>query len=497
MLFNTTAFDNAWAQFRPPPPSPGHFKGDGPPDGPRGEFVPRLDQDGDNRVSRLEFDGPADQFDVLDRNNDGYLTEDERPGPPPRRRPPFPRSNERINPRGPSEMEQHPGTVEQEMRSAEEALGASEADEDAWRDVAEEASDQGIPVDEPVVDLYGETAQVPEDGESVAMPEATEGTTTSSWPWGLILSAGVALVMAIIWGMYSSRRFRQVKEAVEALNPHLLGVNVDNNIIITEVTDALCRATGFKDRDLIGKPLIALGSHVADKPDAMHDMWARIKKGRAWKGEVKLVRKNGSVIWADAVISPLRRKSEKHSGYAVFYQDVSERKHFEKLSMRDELTNLFNRRYFNEVASEQLAKARREQQFFGLCIIDVDNFKLYNDTYGHPAGDKVLVSIARALTDAFQRKDDMVFRLGGEEFGVVFVVNDREEATAIAKKALLKIRHLRIEHKTNPPGIVTASMGLKIVDANGIAEMEALYKKADQALYKAKQAGRDRFVMVS
>lgn len=133
-------------------------------------------------------------------------------------------------------------------------------------------------------------------------------------------------------------------------------------------------------------------------------MWARIKRGLAWKGEVKLIRKNGSVIWAEAVISPLRRKNERSSGHTVFYQGISKRKHFEKLSMRDELTGLFNRRYFNEVASLLLAKARREQQLFVKCILDVDNFKQYIDTYGHPAGNKVLKTIGKALTPALFRR---------------------------------------------------------------------------------------------
>lgn len=373
------------------------------------------------------------------------------------------------------------GEMEQSLLADEWEQGSTEDDRE-----------QGLLADD---EEQSSTVDEVEQGPA-AESETTGRATTSRWPWGVILSVVAAFVLALLWGLHSSRRFRRVKDAVEALNPHLLGVNIDNNIVITEVTDALCRATGFKDRDLVGKPLMALGSPV-DKPGAMHDMWGRIKRGMAWKGEVKLVRKNGSVIWADAVISPLRRKNEKSSGYTVFYQDISKRKHFENLSMRDELTGLFNRRYFNEVSSSLWVKARREQQLFGLIIRDVDNFKLYNDTYGHPAGDKVLPAIGTALTSVFQRRDDMVFRLGGEEFGIIFIVNDRDEAIALANKTLQEIRDLRIEHKKNPPGIVTASMGLKLVDANNADEMEVLYKNADQALYEAKQEGRDRFMVAS
>lgn len=512
-LLNVAIVHNALAQFRPPfPPPPGAFPRVNGPDGMRGRFVSRLDRDGDNRVSREEFDGPPDQFDVLDRNHDGFLTEDERPGlMAPGRRPTFPApAGTAVTVPSPAvqqrpragEFRQSPTADETETRPSaggmEQSLPDNTRDQNSTTDASEnnpagndkqqrQLTDKGVEV--PTADAV---ERIP-----TAKAETTGEATTSHWPWGFILSAMAALILALIWGLNSSRKFRRVKDAVEALNPHLLGVTIDNNIIITEATDALCRATGYRNRDLVGKPLVALGSHPTDKSNTMQGMWDRIRRGMTWKGEVKLIRKNGSALWADAVISPLRRKNEKTTGYTVFYQDITQRKHFENLSMRDELTGLFNRRYFNEVSPSLWIKARREQQLFGLCILDVDNFKPYNDTYGHPAGDNVLAAIGGALTHVFQRRGDIVFRLGGEEFGAIFMVNNHEEAFALADRTLQEIRNLKIDHSKNPPGIVTASMGLKLVDADNTDKMKTLYKKADQALYEAKQSGRNRFIVAS
>jgi diguanylate cyclase (GGDEF)-like protein/PAS domain S-box-containing protein len=510
----------ASAQFGDPGVrNPDGFGGDNGPGRRIVTFVERLDRDGDGRVSREEFDGPPDRFDIFDRNHDGYLTEDERPPlPPTGNRPTAPQQNVQVSPAVTPEVKQRLDSVS-ETRSSGDAGGDSgtggarvtfveRLDRDGDGRVSREEFD-GPPDQFDILDrnndgylsederpslppLVNNTPVQPQDPQvnPVATPEVP---TRHPWLNVFSISAFAALLLALAWGAHASRRFRKVRKALESLDPHLLAVNIDSNIMITEVTEALCKATGFKFKDLVGKPLMALGSHVADNPNAMQDIWNKIQMGSAWKGEVKLIRRNGSVLWADAVISPSRRKKDKSSGYTVFYQDISKRKHFESLSMRDELTGLFNRRYFNEVAPLLLQKARRERHIYVLCIMDVDNFKAYNDTYGHPAGDMVLASIGRQLTAIFQRRDDMLFRLGGEEFGIIYIVNDEKDAVTKADKTLGAIRELKIKHEKNPPGIVTVSIGLRIVKADDSDDVESIYKKADHALYEAKQAGRDRF----
>lgn len=211
--------------------------------------------------------------------------------------------------------------------------------------------------------------------------------------WAIAAIVATAQVISLLWVFFISRKFKKAKNAVQALDPHLLSVNLNGNIIITDVSKALCKATGFQYRDLVGKPLIALGNPSPESSASIKTIWRRIQKGCPWKGEIKLIRKDGATLLADAVITPLRRKTDMTSGFTVIYQDVSQKKHFESLSNLDELAGLNNRRAFNAMGPSLLRRAMQERRIFTLLLLDIDYFKMYNDTYGHPAGDTVLASI--------------------------------------------------------------------------------------------------------
>ncbi len=315
---------------------------------------------------------------------------------------------------------------------------------------------------------------------------------SSFWIQTVLVAAAMLTICALGILFFVQRRFKRVKMTVEALDPHLLSVRMDQNIIITEVTEAFCRATGFDYRDLVGQPLMSLGSPAGDNPNTFHQIWETLKKGRHWQGEVRLLKKDGSTMWVDAVVSPLRRESDTNNGYTAIYQDVSERKYFENLAMRDELTGLFNRRYFNDIGPVLFRRAQDEHGIFALILMDVDNFKKYNDNYGHPKGDKVLAAIGGELHKVFQRHDDMVFRMGGEEFGAVVVMSHADDVTLCTQKILTGIRGLNIEHTNNPPGVVTVSIGVCIVTDFTDLDIGKFYQVADEALYQAKSAGRNQ-----
>ncbi len=142
-----------------------------------------------------------------------------------------------------------------------------------------------------------------------------------------------------------------------------------------------------------------------------------------------------------------------------------------------------------------LKSAVKKNRVFALILLDVDNFKKYNDNYGHPEGDKALAAIGRELRKEFKRNNDMVFRLGGEEFGALIVVASPNDAVAIAERILQRIRDLELLHEYNPAGIVTVSIGIKALEQGETTDMNAIYKAADTALYNAKETGRDRLSM--
>lgn len=165
-----------------------------------------------------------------------------------------------------------------------------------------------------------------------------------------------------------------------------------------------------------------------------------------------------------------------------------------ELAITDELTGAFNRRHFNQRCQEALSgSAQREP--LALCMFDIDHFKRYNDHYGHQAGDEVLRDVARAVATALKRSDDQLFRLGGEEFGVVFSARSAGAAELFANALRQAVRSLQRPHAGSPLGQLTASFGVAWHAGAQPLTLKELYAAADEALYRAKSMGRDQVVM--
>ena len=125
--------------------------------------------------------------------------------------------------------------------------------------------------------------------------------------------------------------------------------------------------------------------------------------------------------------------------------------------------------------------------------MDIDHFKLYNDSYGHISGDKALKDVSKCMTSSLSRADDYCFRLGGEEFGMLFKDLSKQQALKLVGKIKQNIEDLKIEHKKNSASkYLTASFGLIVKDARDLANEDILYKEADELLYKAKESGRNK-----
>lgn len=165
-------------------------------------------------------------------------------------------------------------------------------------------------------------------------------------------------------------------------------------------------------------------------------------------------------------------------------------KNLELLSTTDPLTGLANRRRFMERLTSEWKRALRSKTAIGLAMMDIDNFKKYNDRYGHPAGDVCLCTVAATLVRAV-RETDLIARYGGEEFAAIFPDTNYETACRVAKRALAAVRTLKIPHADNPPGIVTISMGVTAIPPLSSISIEHFINIADTALYAAKNQGRN------
>lgn len=165
----------------------------------------------------------------------------------------------------------------------------------------------------------------------------------------------------------------------------------------------------------------------------------------------------------------------------------------EALSQLDSLTQIYNRRTFNELAQQQWALAKRHQQPISALMIDVDHFKLFNDHYGHPAGDACLKKVTQAIKSCLHRSADILGRYGGEEFIVLLPETDAKGAMRVAQAISEALENIQIRHDVSPSSTyVTASIGGATCLRTTGHDLEELIKNADRALYKAKRAGRNR-----
>lgn len=183
--------------------------------------------------------------------------------------------------------------------------------------------------------------------------------------------------------------------------------------------------------------------------------------------------------------------------YMITLSDITEtynlKKEYEKLSITDALTLLYNRRYFNKIFTQEINRASRLKHSFTFLIMDIDYFKRYNDNYGHDKGDVLLKTLAESLKKSLKRSNEFVFRIGGEEFGIIYSELYKEDSIAHAEEILQNIQELKLEHKYNPPlNVITVSIGHFYMEDSGLFEAKTIYHNADKALYYAKEHGRNR-----
>lgn len=170
-------------------------------------------------------------------------------------------------------------------------------------------------------------------------------------------------------------------------------------------------------------------------------------------------------------------------------------KKLEKLSITDQLTNLKNRRYFDEVFEKEFAQAKRNKTVFGIMIFDIDYFKKLNDTYGHQKGDEALVTVAAAILKVCKRPNDFCFRIGGEEFAIIITNEKIDTPEQLAKILQEEVAALKIPNENSEiSDYLTLSIGIesKIPDEND--SVDSILKIVDDRLYKAKDLGRNTIV---
>jgi len=168
------------------------------------------------------------------------------------------------------------------------------------------------------------------------------------------------------------------------------------------------------------------------------------------------------------------------------------------MSMQDGLTGISNRRHFDETLEEELKTAGNTKSPLSLILIDIDHFKLYNDSYGHQAGDECLINVAKTIAKQCKNAEDLAARYGGEEFVILLPSTAEKDAFAVADRVRKAIEKLNIEHNDSSTAKhVSISLGIGTMVADENLDAKALIERSDAALYKAKENGRNQTVMAS
>jgi diguanylate cyclase (GGDEF)-like protein/PAS domain S-box-containing protein len=261
---------------------------------------------------------------------------------------------------------------------------------------------------------------------------------------------------------------------------------------VVHMNRAFERITGYRAEEVIGRNCRFLQREDRDQPD-LDRLREAIAAGEQAQVLLRNYRKDGTLFWNNIHISPLRGDDGVVTHFVGIQSDVTEIKRYQaELEYRanfDALTGLANKNLLNDRLAHAIALAERAQHKFALLYLDLDRFKIINDSLGHASGDALLKKIALRLRNCV-RESDTVARLGGDEFAVV--LNDVENATAItviAKKILSELdQPLTIEGRHV---FTSASIGVCVFPDDG-ANGDALLKHADSAMYRAKQAGRNQ-----
>ena len=250
----------------------------------------------------------------------------------------------------------------------------------------------------------------------------------------------------------------------------------------------------------------AIGQHVAEwvLPEdraIIAEATQRVLRGEARDitVTVRVIRGDGSLIWVEIASRLIGDCSPgAPADRAVIMRDVSDRKELEDelraMAMKDGLTGLANRRAFDEALLLEWKRTVREKSMMSLLLIDIDNFKKFNDAHGHQVGDDCLRSVSAALQAAVFRPGDLVARYGGEELAVVLPGTGSLAAGVVAERIRSGVEALGLPHGQHVGGVVTVSVGAATALARdgGSAEMpQSLLTSADRALYMAKEAGRN------
>ena len=308
-------------------------------------------------------------------------------------------------------------------------------------------------------------------------------------------SSGPGLVAVFFSDITERRRAeRELRQAAVVFNSTAEAIMVaDANHDIVAINPAFSTITGYQAEEVLGKNPrhYKSGRHNSDFYQAI---WDSVNRNGFWQGEIWNRRKNGEIFPAWENISVVKNDAGEFQQYVAIMSDISPIKAAEerlsRLAHQDILTGLANRYLFSAHLEQALERAKRHQQKVALLFLDLDRFKLINDTLGHTTGDQLLQEIGQRLKHC-ARAEDMVARLGGDEFTIIMEGIDHPEDAAVLARKIIAATSEPVRLDTGEV-VTSASVGISIFP-NDADTVDDLAKAADAAMYRAKNKGRQGY----
>ena len=291
------------------------------------------------------------------------------------------------------------------------------------------------------------------------------------------------------------------------------GITISDNLVddnpLIFVNPAFERMTGYSSEEITNVNCRYLQNDDREQVE-LKIVKKAIKEGQYCLVIVRNYRKDGTMFWNELSISPIYDENGVVTNFIGIQKDVTTRVliqqqlrdenqsladirvNLEQLAIKDGLTGIYNRRFFDMQLGIQWGIARRNNEPLTLIMIDVDFFKQFNDIYGHNAGDNALKRVADSLNKSFMRSSDFVARYGGEEFVVLSAGMTQNQAELFTATLCQRVRDLGIPHSTSSTGYLTVSIGFSVQAFATHDHSSVLLGRADKALYAAKQRGRDQ-----
>ena len=304
------------------------------------------------------------------------------------------------------------------------------------------------------------------------------------------VSGGVGLFEDITAKEDDTARLTKLSRAVECSPNAVIITSANGDIEYANPKFSLL--TGYGVDEVLGKKPTLF--HIEPQDSAIYrQIWKTIRSGKEWRGELQNRTKEGELYWAQHYIAPITDSEGTITHYVGIQEDVTAAKEIsKKLSYQashDELTGLINRHEFERRLNRVVATAKKDASQHALCFLDLDQFKIINDTCGHIAGDELLRQLGGILSD-YLRKRDTLARLGGDEFAILMEHCDYEHATRTAnavRRLVEQFQFLWEEHIFS----IGVSIGVTEINQKTASSTEALIH-ADSACYAAKDLGRNR-----